>query len=106
MGHRRSSRYREGRPPSKLGSEHHNGAEDVKPPGGEVKPWKGHILCPYHDGQEKISENRRQAGNNDQKDHYYAVKGEKAVIGLRAHDIFPGRYQFQSSSAGRVWRQQ
>jgi len=45
-------------------------------------------------GEEKISENGRDAGNNEKKDHDYAVKRKQRVIRVGAHDRSAGKHEF------------
>ncbi len=79
--------------PARIGSsQHHRGdhqraSEHVDIPARQVQAGKGEILCPDHQRQEKIPQHVRDRGDEEKPDHDDAVKGEKAVVGFRGHQL-------------------
>ena len=74
---------------SENGDRHNRRSGDIKPPGEKVDPRKSYISRADLNREEEISEDRRDCGNDNQKDHRNAVQCKERIISLGLHDGAP-----------------
>jgi hypothetical protein len=80
--------------------QHHHAADDVEIPAQQVDAGKGEVPRADHQGNEKISQDRGDGGNQEKEDHDHAVHGEKFVVSVGLHQVACGREQFEADEQG------
>src|SRR6185437_910213 len=74
---------------------------NVQIPTGEVQAGEGDVARPDHERQQKIAQRGRDGRNQEEPDHHHTVKGERLVVGLRAHDRPLGLHEIEADERGR-----
>jgi hypothetical protein len=61
---------------------HHCAADNVQVPAQQVDLGEGEVARAQHDGDEEVSQRRRNGRHEEQEDHDDAVHGEELVVGI------------------------
>ena len=72
-----------------------DGSHNINPPRQQIEFWKGYIICPEHQGKEKIPENGGNAGYDEKKNHDNPMQGENLVVCSRIYNIPAWSDQFK-----------
>ena len=71
-------------------------AQNIEPPGEQVEAREGDVAGADLDRHDHVAERARNAGDDEEENHHYAMHGEEGIVGLRPHERPSGGHQFDA----------
>ena len=74
--------------------------DNVQVPAQQIDAREGQVFGAHHQGNQEVSEHRRDRRDQEEEHHDQAVHGEQLVVGIGLHQVARRSEQFQPDQQG------